>query len=68
MKKVRNKTSKQSGFFDLGLSLVVMAVAGSSVYAIETTQPENAQVAENAQPAMVIDLNTGRNYPQDDVQ
>jgi D-alanyl-D-alanine carboxypeptidase len=68
MKKVRNKTSKQSGFFDLGLSLVVMAVAGSSAYAIETTQPENAQVAESAQPAMVIDLNTGRNYPQDDVQ
>jgi hypothetical protein len=68
MKKVRNITSKQSGFFDLGLSLVVMAVAGSSVYAIETTQPQNEQVAENAQPAMVKDLNTGRNYPQDDVQ
>jgi len=66
--KTRNKTRKQSGFFDLGLSLVVMAIAGSSVYAIETGQPEDTQVAENAQSATVKDMNTGANYPQDDLQ
>lgn len=68
MRNIRNKTSKQSGFFDLGLSLVVMAIAGSSAYAIETTQQETEQAAVNAQTAMVEDLNTGARYPQDDVQ
>ena len=68
MMKMHNKTRKQSGFFDMGLSLVVMAIAGNSVDVIETAQPENTQVDENTQPATVKDMNTGANYPQDDLQ
>jgi hypothetical protein len=44
--KSHNISRKQFGFFDLGLSLLVLALAGSSVYLIESNHPE----ASTAQP------------------
>ena len=65
--KAGNKSRKQSGFFDLGLSLVVMAIAGGSAYAIETTQPGAEAAVEHSQPATALDMvDTG--YPPEDVQ
>ena len=51
--KKRNTTKKQSGFFDLGLSLLILAVAGGSVYFAEQEQAEKyAQQQENSTPAV----------------
>ena len=38
----------QRGFFDLGLSLLVLAVAGGSVLLIEQHQPENPDAQPEA--------------------
>jgi hypothetical protein len=47
--KSHNIKRNQFGFFDLGLSLLVLTLAGGSVYLIESSRPE----ASTAQPPAV---------------
>ena len=35
----RNSAIKQSGFFDLGIALIILAVSGASVYAVDNHHP-----------------------------
>ena len=49
MKSV-NRSKRQSGFFDLGISLIVLAVAGGVVYGVENSRGEQVAV-EQAQGA-----------------
>ncbi len=35
-------SSRQSGFFDMGISLLILALAGSAVYITERSQDEKA--------------------------
>jgi hypothetical protein len=59
--KAHSKTTKQSGFFDLGLSLVILALAGGTVLLVESEQQENIETAANQQPmtAEVMTVDTG---------
>jgi hypothetical protein len=66
MSKLHNKTRKQSGFVDLGLSLLVMAIAAGGIYVTESTGDDKEQIAENLQPATVQTLHTAANYTRDD--
>jgi hypothetical protein len=48
IKKAPDSRSKQSGFFDLGISLLVLGLSGSAVYATEGTGVEkNASLQES---------------------
>ena len=40
IKKAPGSRSKQSGFFDLGISLLVLTMSGSAAYVIERNQDE----------------------------
>ncbi len=51
MMKAHSKTSKQSGFFDLGLSMVILALAGGTVLLVETEQQEKIDITANQQAA-----------------
>ena len=46
MKSV-NRSKRQSGFFDLGISLIVLALAGGVVYGVESSQGEQIVVEES---------------------
>ena len=45
MKQV-NRSRRQSGFFDLGMSLLVIAIAGGVVYGVESAQQEQVAAAQ----------------------
>jgi len=47
--KAHSKTNKQRGFFDLGLSLLILAVAGGTVLLTESARQENTETAVNQQ-------------------
>ena len=53
--------SRQSGFFDLGLALLILAVSGVSVYGIETNRAESAESAAASDTAAIV--KTGREQP-----
>ena len=61
MTKAHSKTNKQSGFFDLGLSLLILALAGGSVLLVESEQQENVEIAASQQTmtAQVARVETG---------
>lgn len=40
IKNALGNRSKQSGFFDLGISLLILALSGSTVYIVERNQDE----------------------------
>ena len=40
--KAPGKRSKQSGFFDMGISLLILALAGSAVFIAERNEGEKA--------------------------
>ena len=44
---------KQSGFFDLGISLVILAMSGTAVYFAENAQATNAEVAVNVETVTI---------------
>ena len=41
IKKVSGNRPKQAGFFDLGLSLLILAIGGGAMYMTDRTQVEN---------------------------
>lgn len=59
--KVHSKSRKQSGFFDLGLSLVILALAGGTVLLTENTRQENTETAASQQTmtAQAMTVDTG---------
>ena len=49
--KASGNSSKQSGFFDLGISLLILAMAGSAAFVAEHNQDE--KVATLQQPSEI---------------
>jgi hypothetical protein len=45
MMKTDNTAKKQSGFFDLGLSLLILTFSGAAAYSIESAQPGKVEAA-----------------------
>ena len=56
MKSIHN-SARQRGFFDLGLSLLVLALAGGVIYGAESSRTEQQSIAavQAEQPAPVVD-------------
>ena len=59
--KMPQTTKRQFGFFDFGLSLLILALAGSSVYVVEhneheklAMQQEKASISASRQPAVTL--------------
>ena len=51
--KAPGNSSKQSGFFDLGISLLILAMSGSAVYLAEGNQDEKvASLKESTEITM----------------
>ncbi len=44
------KVAAQRGFFDAGLSLLILALSGTAVYLIEEDQHDRLEIAASQQP------------------
>ena len=55
--KAPDKSKNQSGFFDLGISLLVLAIAGGSIYLIEHPHTEKT-AARLESTTLTADLQT----------
>ncbi|MCP4877621.1 MAG: hypothetical protein GY896_19365 [Gammaproteobacteria bacterium] len=66
--KSPDKANKQAGFFDLGLSLLVLAIAGVTVVSVETTQLEKTEVAANPRPAAIEMVSKAEISPTENLQ
>lgn len=56
--KNSNATNKQKGFFDLGLSLAVLALSGTLAYAATPNQ-EDRTAQQDSQVEVVADVERG---------
>ncbi|MCP4983491.1 MAG: hypothetical protein GY935_23700 [Gammaproteobacteria bacterium] len=66
--KSLNKANKQAGFFDLGLSLLILAIAGVTVVSIESSQLEKTEVTANPQPAAIEMVSKAAISPTENLQ
>ena len=58
MLKQSKKVAAQRGFFDAGLSLLILALSGTAVYLIEEDQRDRLEIAAG-QPAQTAQLAPG---------
>ena len=54
----RNKTRRQQGFFDLGLSLAILTLSGAVAYAAVPEQDDRL-AAQDPQTEVVAEITTG---------
>ena len=55
--KSKHPAKRQRGFFDLGLSVLVLALAGGVVYGVESSRAEQQSVAgAEDQPAAAVEV------------
>ena len=65
--KSPNRSSRQSGFFDFGMSLLILAVAGGVVYGVESSRSEQIAAqqhrlaAEQAEPTAMAEFSAREN-------